>query len=658
MISLNSKNLLEKIDNAEGLGLLLPESCETLREWISAEFLPSWATESLEELVEGASWEELNDRFFKSLEFGTGGMRGRTIGRKVTSLEQRPDAAKGECPLHAGVGASMMNDFNVVRATIGLYRYCEEYLKAQGGGDKRPRLVIAHDVRHFSKHFSMLTASTWNKLGGEAMVFAGPRSTPQLSFSVRYLHATAGVVVTASHNPPHDNGYKVYFEDGGQVVDPHAEGIIARVEEVELGEIANYLEIESEDVIIMGEREDDAYFRMLESGILDPDLIRSQKPKVVFTPIHGTGGVMSVPLMEKAGVDCFPLEIQMKADPNFSTVASPNPENAEALELALEKGREIGADIIIGTDPDADRMAVGVRSKNDDFVLFSGNQIGAILAEYRLSKLKDYGWLPKAGTQNAAIIKTFVTTQLIDAIGKAHGVKVINTLTGFKWIGSKIKDYEDLLLKRVKNIDYDSLEDLDRAQLLVKHSTFFVFGGEESYGFLSSDRVRDKDANATTILFCELAAHLKKLNLSFEDYLNALYVKHGYYTESLLNLSYTGATGFNKIRGILKSYRDDPPSVIDGVEVENVIDFSKDELFDADGKRIPEQDFFIFELKNGYRCAVRGSGTEPKIKFYLFAYEAISGINDLEAVKSRVALRISSLKQELEKDAKARGDQY
>lgn len=647
------KDLLEKVERVSAKEVLNKSSVRNMKEWVGSGCLPEWAQASLSELIDSESWEELNDRFFDHITFGTGGMRGRTVGKVVTSAEG--SNGKGGEYKHAGVGTSMLNDFNIIRATIGLFQYSSAFKKSCGAKNARPRLVIAHDVRHFSRHFCMLAASTWTRLGGEAMFFDGPRSTPQLSFSVRYLNATAGIVITASHNPPHDNGYKVYFQDGGQVVSPHAEGIISKVKSVGLKDATIHLEIDDSQIIVLGEKEDEAYLKAIESGVMDPELIHKQKPKVVFTPIHGTGAVASLPLMKRLGVDCCPLEIQMVQDPDFVTVRSPNPENPEALMLAVEKADNVGAELVIGTDPDADRMGVAVRRKNGDFVFPTGNQIASVLTEYKISKLKEIGWLPQAGTKSAAIIKTFVTTPLIDAIAKGHGLKVINTLTGFKWIGSKIKDYEDLLVRRLdNNKKYDSLEDLERAQLLIKYSTFFVFGGEESYGYLSSDKTRDKDANAAAILFCELAADLKSKGITFEEYLDDLYLKYGYFQEGLLNINYEGASGVQKIQAILSSYKSNPPTSVDGIEIVSKTDFSKDVLFDDDGKRIPSQDFFLFELSNGYKYAVRGSGTEPKIKFYLFANEKLADKDSLGLIKEKATQSLEALKKFLEFDARGR----
>ena len=353
-------------------------------------------------------------------------MRGRTIGEFITKAE-RGILLEFESPQHPAVGAATLNDFNIIRATIGLFHYCEQYLQKKSADDRVPKIVIAHDVRFFSKHFCELVASTWVRLGGRAEIFSGPRSTPQLSFSVRYLGSTCGVVITASHNPPHDNGFKIYFDDGAQVVAPHDTGIINCVDEVKLADVSSFLNKQMDEVITLPLSLDQAYLDGLEENILDPRLFKKNKLRIVFTPIHGTGGIISLPLMERFGIEVIPVEQQIKMDPRFPTVKSPNPENAEALSEAIALAKTVKADLLFGTDPDSDRMGVGVADKNGEMKLLSGNIIGALLADYRITKLKELGVVPPNGSQNAAIIKTFVTTPFQDSIADIHGIKVINT---------------------------------------------------------------------------------------------------------------------------------------------------------------------------------------------------------------------------------------
>ena len=551
-----------------------------------------------------------------------------------------------------------MNDFNVIRATIGLFNYSKYFLESSEIFDI-PKLVIAHDVRHFSRYFCELSASTWTRLGGLAMIFDGPRSTPQLSFSVRKLNATAGIVITASHNPPHDNGFKAYFTDGAQVVEPHASGVVDQVNQVVLADTAKHLEIDISQVVTLPASLDEAYFTSVMDVALDKKLFEASDVKVVFSPIHGTGSIATVPVLKRLGIQVDTVAEQDDLDPGFSTVQSPNPENAEALSMAIKQAESTGADVVIATDPDCDRMGVAVRDGQGKMQLLSGNQIGSILAEYRIVQMKDRGILPPGGTESAVLIKTFVTSPLQDAIGEAHGLKVINTLTGFKWIGEKIASYEQALQKQLKQkfgyqIDYDETDYLKRADLLQEHSTFYVFGGEESYGYLGSDAVRDKDGNAAVVMFCEVASYLKSQGKTFLDYLDSLYCKYGYYFETLGNVYYEGAAGAQKIKNILESYRATPPKEMGGIAVTELKDFGIADLKDADGKEIPKQNFYFLTLANGYQYAVRGSGTEPKIKFYLFGHETVDDPLELEEKKALTQSTIESIKEAILADADLR----
>ena len=630
-----------------------------LKKWAGSDFLPDWAGASIAELVENQEWDELNDRFYQNLAFGTGGIRGRTIGRVSAAAETGALSEMGS-PEHAAVGSNVLNDFNLVRATIGLFRYVENYLKETGSYDL-PRFVIAHDVRHFSRHFCELAASTWCQLGGQALIFEGPRSTPQLSFAVRQNKATCGAVITASHNPPHDNGFKVYFDDGAQVVSPHAEGIVDLVNLVELSEVPAFLEVDLTRVITLGAKDDAAYQDVLKEMVVDAEVMEKEAPQIVFTPIHGTGAISSVPALKELGVNVIEVPEQMQQDSRFPTVQSPNPENAEALAMGIAKANEVGADVILATDPDADRMGVAVRDRKGEMVLLTGNQIGTILAEYRISVLKDAEIIPEDGGDNVVFIKTFVTSPMQEAVANWHGLKTINTLTGFKWIGAKLAGYEaqmkeQLMEKEGTAVDYDACDIWTRADLLLDYSSYFVFGGEESYGYLASDKVRDKDANAAVVMFCEVAAYLKAQDMTFTEFLDSLYLQHGYYEEKTINIYYEGAAGSAKIANILSSYRNDPPKTFGDVSVSGFTDFGKDEIIDADGEKIPAQDFYFLELSNGYSFAVRGSGTEPKIKFYVFGRSDVLDPEDLIKVKVEAAAEMQKVLAAIDADARVRAE--
>jgi phosphoglucomutase len=652
-------SVIESIEAAGSEGKLLESAVENLKIWSSADFLPDWVGKSIAELVEKEEWDELNDRFYQNMAFGTGGIRGRTIGRVASSVEIGNEGPQGS-PEHAAVGTNVLNDFNIIKATIGLFRYTQKYLCDSGRHDL-PRFIIAHDVRHFSRHFCELAASTWCKLGGQALIFEGPRSTPQLSFAVRQFKATCGAVITASHNPPHDNGFKAYFEDGAQVVSPHAEGIVGLVNDVKLEELPAFLEIDLDPVITLKEKADEPYMALLEEMVIDREVMEKVAPKVVFSPIHGTGAISSVPALKRLGVEVIEVPEQSIRDSRFPTVKSPNPENAEALAMAIAKADECGADVVIATDPDADRMGVAVRNTEGEMVLLTGNQIGTVLAEYRISTLKDAEIIPEDGSENAALIKTFVTSPMQESVADWHGLKTINTLTGFKWIGEKLADYEaemkeKLFEKEGLALDYDACDVWTRADLLLDYSTFFVFGGEESYGYLATDKVRDKDANAAVVMFCELAAYLKANEMTFPEYLDALYLQHGYYEEKTINIYYEGAAGAQKIKNILSSYRSDPPKAFGDVQVAGFTDFGKDEIIDSDGKKIPPQDFYFLELSNGYSFAVRGSGTEPKIKFYVFGRSEVQEPEELPKVKKAAAEVMQAVLSAINADARARAE--
>ena len=423
------------MDDAVASGKLLETSAANIRRTL--EQASSIASQSISELVEAAEWSELNDRFYKALAFGTGGIRGRTIGKIVTKAERGTpnDLGRPEFPC---VGTNAMNYDSVGRATQGLAEYLREWFareKLLG----RPKIVIAHDTRFFSSDFTKLAAEIAAKNGCDACIFDGPRSTPELSFAVRYLRASAGVVVTASHNPPHDNGYKVYFSDGAQVVEPHASGIIAKVDAAG----APPPNEPRGGVITLGREVDEAYMARLETLVLDPALVRSQSDlRIVFTPIHGTGGVIIKPMLKRLGFTFDVVAEQDRFDGRFPTVKSPNPENAEALKLGMELAKKQDADLVIATDPDCDRMGVAVKSASGEMKLLTGNQIGSLLAFYRAKTLFNQGVLNARNASRGVIIKTFVTTDLQKAIAEKFGLRCVETLTGFKYIGAKLLKYE------------------------------------------------------------------------------------------------------------------------------------------------------------------------------------------------------------------------
>ncbi len=651
-------NLSQAIEQAGERGHLSSTTATNLRQWLETEELPKWMRDSLTELIEGEEWEELNDRFYKDITFGTGGMRGRAIGNVATSAE-KGGSSQG-APERPMVGSNAMNDITAIRATMALFGYVSKFLE-ENDRFETPCVAIAHDVRHFSRRFCLLAASTWSRLGGIPLIFEGPRSTPQLSFTVRRRKAHAGIVITASHNPPHDNGFKAYFEDGAQVISPHAENIVEVYGRSTLQQAVPYLDIENEGIRTLTQEDDLAYLKVVEQAALDPDLIEQEKPKVVFTPIHGTGGISSLPALWELGLEPIVVAAQNKQDPNFPTVKSPNPENAEALEQGIALARKTGAVAVIATDPDADRMGVATLDKKNKHTLLNGNEIGALLAEYRITRLKEFGCLPENGSKKATIIKTFVTSPLIEAIAKGHGLNCVNTLTGFKWTGQKILKYEKDLIKAIADeegifIDYDKTDYYTRIDLGLRYGRTFIFACEESFGYLPYEFVRDKDGNASTIAFCELLSYLAKKKITVLDYLDTIYLKYGYFDQKTVNLYFEGASGAKKIENIVQSYIDNPPKKVDDLEVKSRKDFAKTGLIDEDGDPIPQEKFQYMELENDYYFAVRASGTEPKIKFYIFGKEVPKNLDELPQIRNRVGDQLKSLAGVIENDARERAE--
>jgi phosphoglucomutase len=606
-------DLRKTLEHAAEEGQLLTTSVANILQLLWREDNPV-SRSSIEELVDREEWTELNDRFFKTLSFGTGGLRGRTIGKIVTKAESGA-AGAGSIPEFPCVGTNAMNFYNVSRATQGLVNYLKEHLAKTESG-RRPSIAVAHDTRFFSRQFAELTAKVAIVNGCDAFLFEAARSTPELSFAVRHTNATAGIVITASHNPPHDNGYKCYFSDGAQVVEPHASAIIEHVNRAERYECLP--EEQQGKLHILGTELDEAYKSRLRTLVLRPEVVAGQKDlKIVFTPIHGTGAVISVPVLRSLGFQVLTVPAQDKADGAFRTVKSPNPENAEALSMAIALAEKEGADLVIGTDPDCDRMGVAFRDSQKRMQLLSGNQIGSLLAYYRTKTLKEQGILNDQNQGRGVIIKTLVTTDLQKAIATKEGVRCVETLTGFKYIGEKLGKYEAALPADVR-VRYRSLSEEETRALRLKYSSFFVFGGEESYGYSGGDFVRDKDANAATLMFAEVAGYAKSQGKTLDQLLDQVYLEYGYYLEKNGSLVFEGAEGADKIRRLAESYQKEPPSEMDGSKVVSVKDFSVGGIKDVEGDTLPKEKMTMFELADTRRIAVRPSGTEPKIKFYLF----------------------------------------
>lgn len=641
-------DLKSSLDSAVAAGSLLESSRDNVLALLAGTTSPV-AEKAVSELIAAAEWQELNDRFYKTLAFGTGGLRGRTIGRVVTAAEAG-NGGPNERPEHPCVGTASMNFYNVSRAIRGMVTYLKQYL-AETGQDRKPSFVLGHDTRHFSRDFAEFCAKICTELGCDVYLFDGPRATPQISYAIRALNADAGVVLTASHNPAHDNGFKAYFNQGAQLVGENAEGVISEVNAITS---EAYEPVADQGTLtVLGAEADRVYMDDAKTLLLRPDLMEGSddKTKVVFTNLHGTGGHCIVPLLNELGFEVATVPEQDIQDGRFPTVKSPNPENAEALAMGIALAEKEGAEIVIGTDPDNDRMGVAVRNDEGKMQILTGNQIGSLMAWYRTKTFFEQGIITDSNRSRAVLIKTFVTTNLQRAIAEKYGVGIVDTLTGFKYISAKLEKYEQAIPADKKG-DYRKLSQEQSRALRLEYSRFFIFGGEESYGYLGTDTIRDKDGNGAAVMFAELAAYAKSVGKSLAELLDELYQEFGYHLELGKALVMEGADGAAQIKSLAASYSSNPPTEIDGAAVSRVRDFSKDDFEDVEGDAIPKEGMIIIDLADGRSCAVRPSGTEPKIKYYLFGKDAPS--DDLCASKEKVAAGLESLWSALESDAKAR----
>lgn len=651
----NIGKLNSKIERAVADGQVMESAAKNIRTLLAGAPLDLYVR-AVEELVDSSEWSELNDRFYQTLAFGTGGIRGRTIGRIVTKAE-RGNSNEDQRPEFPCVGTNAMNFFNISRATRGLVAYLHDCNRREKVSAK-PKIVIAYDPRFFSNEFASLAAKVASENGCDAFVFDGPRSVPELSFAVRYLKASAGVVITASHNPPHDNGYKVYFSDGAQVIEPHASGIIAKVNAITSETFTPLAGDQQGKVTTIGKKIDEAYMQRLDTLILDPQIVREAKSlRIIYTPLHGTGAVIIKPMLKRLGFNLQVVPEQNRFDGRFPTVKSPNPENAEALAMAIELAQKEDADLVVATDPDCDRMGAAVRAKDGKLKLLTGNQIGSMLAWYRTKTLLEKGVLNKENASRAVIIKTFVTTDLQKAIAEHYGLRCVETLTGFKYIGAKLGKYEHSIPKGLRQ-NYADLTEEETRRLRLEHSSFYVFGGEESYGYSGADFVRDKDGNGAVIMFCEVAAYAKSRGQTVDQLLDDIYAMFGYFAEKNGSLIFEGAEGAGKIARLVKSYATEPLSEVLGLKVASIRNFETDEIKDVEGDNVPKEKMSIFTLEDGTRIAVRPSGTEPKIKYYLFAQRRPENgkfdSTELEQIKTEVGEKLNRLWVWLQKDAQSR----
>jgi len=550
-------------------------------------------------LVEEKNFTELSDRFYTELEFGTGGLRGVIGG-----------------------GYNRMNPFVVRKSTQGLANYIKKSVPAEEAS-----AVIAFDSRNFSDLFALEAALVLCANGIRTYLFTGLRPTPELSFAVRHLKATAGIVVTASHNPPEYNGYKVYWNDGAQVVPPHDKGIIQEVRTVkELAPPLSKEEAINRKLLIMIDKEvDDAFISMVKNCALRPELIREKGKdlKVVFTPLNGTGAMPVSRALSEMGIEVIFVPEQKNPDGNFPTVSYPNPEEASAMKLALDLAKKVGADLVMGTDPDADRLGIAAPD-NGEFKLITGNQLGSLLAYYIISTRKELGKLPS----NAAFIKTIVTTELQCLIAQDFGVKCFNTLTGFKWIGEKIRQFEQ---------SADGPE--------------YIGGGEESYGYLVNTEVRDKDAVSAATMTAEMALYFLSQGKTLWDQLRTIWKKYGYFEEVLISNTFKGESGLRQMNDLMEKIRNNPPCTFGDQDVIMVKDYRGGTINYVKEKSIrkeidlPSSNVVQFILADRSVVTARPSGTEPKIKFY--ASCSSDPGEELESAQARVQKKIAAIREAL-----------
>ncbi|MCK9254742.1 MAG: phospho-sugar mutase [Bacteroidales bacterium] len=538
------------------------------RKWLS----PSYDKETREEvkrMIESDK-ELLTESFYKDLEFGTGGLRGIM-----------------------GVGTNRMNKYTVGMSTQALSNYLLKQFP-----NTKIKCAIAYDCRNNSEYFAKISASVLSANGIKVYLFDSLRPTPELSFTIRHLKCQSGIVITASHNPKEYNGYKVYWQDGGQIINPHDVGIINEVRE-----ISDISQVKFDDSLknieIIGENIDNAYIKKLSEISLNPEEIKKSNLKIVFTPIHGSTVDILPKALQKVGFsDINIVEEQAIVDGNFPTVVSPNPEEETALSMAIEKAKKIKADIVMGTDPDGDRLGIVIRKKNGDYMLLNGNQTASILIFYLLEEWQKKGKLKG----KEYIVKTIVTTELLSVIAKYYNVKSYDVLTGFKYIAEIIE----------KNYG----------------KTTFIGGGEESYGFLAGEFVRDKDAVMSCMLMAEVTAWAKNQNISLDELLIDIYIKFGYYLEGLKSLTKTGKDGLEEIQKMMEKFRYQTPESINGVNIALVHDFEKGSTIDKISDlryeiSLPKSNVLQFDLVDGTKITVRPSGTEPKIKFYVSVHDKL-----------------------------------
>ena len=566
-----------------------PEIIERAKVWLSNEY-DAETRKQVQELIDNNP-EELLESFYKNLEFGTGGLRGIM-----------------------GIGTNRMNTYTVAMATQGF----ANYIKMMFPNIEQPQIAIAYDCRNNSPEFAKTAAEVMSANGIKVFIFNALRPTPELSFAIRELKCQAGIVITASHNPKEYNGYKAYWEDGGQLVSPHDKNVITEVEKITDFSMVNF-NANNDLIEYLDEKFDEIYIKKILDLSLSPESIKNQKDLVfVYTPIHGTGGQIIPKLFNKAGfnnVHC--VEEQMIVDGNFPTVVSPNPEEKAALTLAIEKAKKVNADVVLATDPDADRVGIAVKDENGEFVLLNGNQTAALLTYYLLTRWNELGKF----SGKEYIVKTIVTTELLFDMANKFKVEKFDVLTGFKFIADTILHNPEMT---------------------------FIGGGEESYGFLIGDFVRDKDANSACFMIAEIAAWAAEQNKTLYQILKEIYKEFGFYKEGLLSLTKKGISGSEEIKNMMIRFRNDTPKEILGSKIIEIKDYKtsicKNVISGTETViNLPKSDVLQFFTEDGTKISIRPSGTEPKIKFYFGIKAKLNDIADFEVVDSELNNKINSL---------------
>jgi phosphoglucomutase len=558
-----------------------------IKEWLSGDY-DEIAKEKIRELQKNDP-AKLEDAFYKDLEFGTGGLRGIM-----------------------GVGTNRMNKFTVGMATQGYANYLKQSFP-------EVKVAIAHDVRNSSHKFAEIAADIFAANGIKVYLFESIRPTPELSFAIRRLQCQGGLVITASHNPKEYNGYKAYWKDGGQLVPPHDKNVITEVEKIKSIDDVKW-KGHSENITLIGKEMDDAYLEMVKNLSINPDAcIKEHDLKIVYTPIHGTGIMLVPKALAAYGFDNVHIvEEQATPDGTFPTVVYPNPEEKETMSIGLKKAKELDADILLGTDPDADRVGVGVKDNHGNWVLLNGNQTALIVFNYIIEARK----LSGKAEPNDMIVKTIVTTDMIDKIAEKNNITCYNVLTGFKWIAELIREKEG--------------------------EENYIVGGEESFGLMIGDKVRDKDAVSAVAMICEIAAVEKQKGRTLFEKLMELYVKYGFYFEKLISITKTGMNGSKEIAEMMQSYRDNPPKEIAGSPVKEVLDYQlqvKKDLLSGDTQKIelPKSNVLQFITEDGSKISARPSGTEPKIKFYFSVNSPLSVISEFDATQGKLEQKIDAI---------------